>query len=211
MNEFKVYPISKLPFYLIEFDDAFQASILDVIEDILGSNVDNITVEVAPNWIPNWVKNNIILGNLGEEMALAYLKKQFSRIERISISSSSDGYDIKADEQCFEIKTSISKDYTFEISVNQLKKANIEKIHYNIFYIFIDKDKKNAMGYIIKNPIQKFEVKLDQLLTSINPFEPTGFKVKMADYLHLTEKIDLTDIFQSIFTSKTEYINLFNR
>lgn len=207
MNEFKVYPISKLPTYLVGLDNIFQESILMDVEDTFDPKIDNITIDVSPNWTPEWVKNNIILGNLGEEIASAYLERQFSQITRISIKNSSDGYDIKADKQCFEVKTSTAKDYAFEITANQLKKANIEKIHYNIFCIFIDRNTKSATGYIINNPLQKFNVKLDELFISITPFEPTGFKVKIENYLYLTEKIDLTSILQSILANSVEYDN----
>jgi hypothetical protein len=104
--------------------------------------------------VPGWVKNNMKLGAFGEKIAEEYLSQFYPNIERVSMKDDSLGYDLEADENKFEVKTSENNGVAFYISINQLKTANRLTDKYNLFYINIDNAKQLITGFIINDPIK---------------------------------------------------------
>jgi hypothetical protein len=146
--------------------------------------------------LAEWVIQRQINGKLGEKIAKAYLQGQFSNV--IQAKDDSYGYDILANDQCFEVKTSTSKQHFFIITENELETADQYKERYHIFYIMLNKAHVDAIGYIIDNPLSNFGITLTELLSPIETteisFKVIAYKVMLGDYLEKVEKIELTAV-----------------
>lgn len=214
MKDCDVYPISELPFYFVESSVVLQFLSKKTPEISIQTGLlvdDFIDENIAPGFeheaIVNSNKKNILVGNLGEEIAQAYLSTKYLKVKRISIEKSNKGYDIVANDLlCFEVKTSISKEYEFEITINELRIANNKKRGYYIFYIVIDTNKRTAIGFIFSNPIERFGIEFDNLTRQISIFEPTKFRGKLQEHIHLAEKVELTEMLTKVLVKKPEYV-----
>lgn len=217
MNQCKVYSISELPAYSVKKSMNLQFLNTDLSEFIeqLDNDDDAIDEAVAPSFEPESIKKsnerNTLVGNLGEEIAKAYLCNKYPRsiypkVERIATEKSNKGYDIIAkDVLCFEVKTSLAKNFEFEITINELRTANEKRQNYHLFYIMIDTDKKTAIGFIFNNPIENFGIDFDKLTCQVSIFEPTRFHGKLQEHIYLAEKVELTQFLAKVLDKKSEY------
>lgn len=214
MKDYKIYSISELPFCVVETCDVFQVVLDDsssLFVDPTSLNNDNDEEDIAPSFEDESIarnnKRNTLVGNLGEEIAQAYLRTKYSIVSRISVKKGKSGlgYDIIANGNlCFEVKTSTAKENIFEITINELRTANDKGHDYHIFYIAVDANKRIANGFIFNNPIKRFDTDFNILIKQNSIFEPTRFRGKLQD-IHLTEKVDLTEFLIEILRKKPEY------
>lgn len=151
--------------------------------------------------MPEWVIENAKLGYLGEQIAKIYLQSNFLKVKIISQQSSRKGYDITADDQFFEIKTS-SVSSGFDITSHELAVAETKKNDYWIFFIFINKLSRTAKGYLIKNPMKRFDILYKEL---VKPhiggkvvISPNGFRVNLEEFIVGHDQIDLSEIYKKI-------------
>lgn len=213
MSEIKVLNLEKfLPLYDFKAD-LLQTGIQEVLSIQKKSN-DNTSQKLFSNLIcndvqdegeiifPKWLNNRIKIGDYGERIVEAYLRENImGKIERVSLKNSSIGYDIevKYDDNCFEgyeVKTTKSKNYNFQITINELNVAKTLKENYNIFYVQIDEKNESITGYIIKNPIDVLNIDVDKITHYIECnniyIMPNKFIVKFnANYLTQLSTINL--------------------
>jgi len=150
--------------------------------------------------LSEWINRRHKTGKLGEKIAYNFLQGKFSNVT--PALKDSYGYDIQADNQYFEVKTSTSKRRDFIVTINELKTADKHKENYHIFYIMLDKVKSEAVGYIIGNPLESFEISLSELFQSTQKgnvcFDAVVYKIQLGDFLDAIEKIDLSDILRKV-------------
>jgi len=220
MKDCKVYPISKLPFYSVENSATLEFLASDLTKDFNQSDLPNIDDAIDKNVAPSFEnetiaknnKRNTLVGNLGEEIAQAYLSTKYSKVKRIALEKSNEGYDIVAQGiLCYEVKTSTAKNFEFEITVNELRTANEKQQDYHLFYIAVDTCNKTALGFIFCNPVKKFGIDFDTLTQQISIFEPTRFHGKLQEYICLSENVDLTKFLAKVLDKKPEYEELFTK
>ena len=187
MPKISVFDFSEVPLYPAQ------------IKQLKDESRTDIKSELA-----EWINKKNETGKLGENIALQYLKANFEAV--YPAMKDSYGYDIQADDQYFEIKTSKSNKQEFFITINELKTANKHKKNYYIFYIELHKAKFEAFGYIIKNPFGSFEITLPELSQSIQRgsvnFDAVVYKVQFGDFLDGIERIDLSNILRKIEKDK---------
>lgn len=216
MNDCKIRLISELPLCsvaasnILKFSSATRPNV--TINPIFLSDIDDGNVDVPPDFEDELIakrnKRNTLIGNLGEEIAQAYLQTVYSRVRRISIvaGKSGYGYDLLADGHlCFEVKTSTAKSFEFEITFNELFIANEKRNDYYIFYIALDTGSRTASGFIFNHPVEKFGLKFDDLIKRNSIFEPRTFRGRLQGHTDLAEKVELNEFLIKILNMKPKY------
>ncbi|MBE0670083.1 MAG: DUF3883 domain-containing protein [Anaerolineales bacterium] len=187
MPKISVFDFSEIPVYPVQIRQ---------FEDESQTDINN---ELAA-----WVNRKNETGRLGEDIAKQYLQTKFKLVHKAI--KDSYGYDIQADDQYFEVKTSKSNKQDFFITINELKTAYKHKGSYCIFYIELHKTKSEAFGYIIKNPFGSFEITLPELFQSIRRgsvnFDAVVYKVQLGNFLDGIERIDLSNVLRKIKRDK---------
>ena len=187
MSKISVFDFTEVPLYPAQ------------IKQLEDDSRTDIKSELA-----EWINKKNETGKLGENIALQYLKENYEAV--FPATKDSYGYDIQADDEYFEIKTSKSNKQEFFITINELKTANKHKKNYYIFYIELHKTEYEAFGYIIKNPFGSFEITLPELSQSIQRgsvnFDAVVYKVQFVDFLDGIERIDLSGILRKIKKDK---------
>lgn len=178
----------------------------DRVNEECIDNGNNLWDKVPVNdyELPDWVKQNAEFGFLGEKLAFIYLEKNHKTPKWVSLKSSNYGYDIMADGQCYEVKTSQSK-VSFEITSHEIKVAQNKKENFLIFFIVINEKLKTAEGYIIKNPLLEFDIDPNYLCKPIETknviFSPDRFRVTVEELIGNLERIDLSDIYYDLINT----------
>lgn len=221
MKNCEVHSIIELPLFVVETPDSLHFTLVEYpnfsVDTFLpdeNSGVDETDDSGSDDefFIQN-AKRNKLVGDLGEEIAKTYLLTQHSKIRQVSKEKgkSGEGYDILADNQlCFEVKTSLSANYEFEISVNELRVSNEKKSDYHIFYIMINVSNKTAKGFIFANPMEKFDTDFDDLVRQVSIFQPTNFKGNLRKHANSVETVELTGFLLEILSKEPKYTeNLF--
>lgn len=117
----------------------------------------------------SWLDDNKTTGEIGEILALEYLKTLYSKVYDVS-ENAKKGYDIEVRENgCvrgFEVKTSRTK-IGFHITFNELKVATEKQDDYYLFFIHEDVADEEYEGYIIQNPIKLFNINFTELTNQI--------------------------------------------
>jgi len=187
MPKISVFDFSEIPLYRAQIKQSDNGKQADIKSELA-----------------EWVSKKNETGKLGENIAFQYLQTKFTNIR--PAPKDSYGYDIQADNQYFEIKTTKSNKQEFFITINELKIADKYKENYSIFYIELHKAKSGAFGYIIKNPFGSFEITLPELSQSIQRgsvnFDAVVYKIQLGNFLDATEKIDLSNILRKIEKNK---------
>ncbi len=187
MSKISVFDFSEMPLYLAQTRQAENNSPIDI-----------------SNELAEWVNQKNETGKLGENIAHQYLLTKFKAVQ--PALNDSYGYDIQADDQYFEVKTSTSKRRDFFITINELKTADKYKEKYCIFYIMLNKAKSETFGFIIKNPFGSFDISLSELSQSAQRgnvnFDAVVYRIQLGDFLDAIQKIDLSDILRKIEKNK---------
>jgi hypothetical protein len=168
------------------------------LEELIQQNQIELvqSLEEVNNQLPEWVQVQIEQGLLGELIAERYLKSIYKNVENVS-KDSRLGFDIRVNDKCFEVKTSLNKN-AFHVTFNELKVANEKQDNYFIFFIRLSKKEKSAKGYIIQNPIATFEINFIEITNVINLtnvfITPCQFIISLKDeYLDDIQEINLND------------------
>lgn len=141
----------------INYTDSAKVNSLSYQENSCSSlDFDILEQENTP--CPDWVQKNTNLGSLGEIIAKKYLEQKYTDVKRVSLENSSYGYDLSADKDVFEVKTSTYNSVRFFLTSNELKVAHNLGDNYHLFYINVNKSTKQVTGFIIKNPIRTLEI-----------------------------------------------------
>jgi len=187
VSKVSVFDFSEIPLYPVQ------------IRQVENDGQTDINNELA-----EWVNKKNETGKLGENIARQYLQTKFKSVH--PAIKDSYGYDIQADDQYFEVKTSKSKRQDFFITINELKTADKYKANYCIFYIMLHKAKSEAFGYIIKNPLEIFDITLSELFQSTQKntvcFDAVVYRIQLGDLLDVIGKIDLSNILRKIERNK---------
>ncbi len=220
MSKVNVYNLEKfLPLYIIKKDQnsllrggneeiigTYTSSLADELENTSRENIYLNNVNQENDTSPKWVNKQIALGILGEEIAMAYLKKNKKHVERVSLTNSSLGYDIRETienrEIYYEVKSTKRTDGKFFISYNELSVANIKRENYNIFYLIINETSKSIIGYLINNPVIILGINFKKL-TEIKEYQNASI-VSSNFLVQLKE-----DYFDDLYPIRMEkYVNL---
>lgn len=187
MTKVSVFDFSEMQLHSVQIRQAENSSQADISDELA-----------------KWVSQKNKIGKLGENIAHQYLQTKFKSVH--PPLNDSYGYDIQADDQYFEVKTSTSKRRDFFITINELKTADKYKENYCIFYIMLNKVKSEAFGFIIKNPFGSFDISLSELSQSAQRgnvnFDAVVYRIQLGDFLDAIEKIDLSDILRKIEKNK---------
>lgn len=144
---------------------SFETTIEDDIYQKKKEELEQSAIlEEEDEGVPEWVNNNIKRGVFGEQLALLYLKEQYSNVQLVTYDSSR-GYDIEVNKGSiigYEIKTS-NTTTGFNITINELNVAKKKQNNYFIMFITIDQHKAEVTGHIIQNPLKAFEIDYDIL------------------------------------------------
>ncbi len=187
MSKVLMFDLSEMPLYSAQ------------IRQVENNSQADISDELA-----KWVSQRNKTGKIGENIAYQYLQAKFKSVH--PPLNDSYGYDIQVDDQYFEVKTSTSKRRDFFITINELKTADKHTGNYQIFYIMLDKVKSEAIGYIIRNPLEIFGITLSELFQTTQKgnvfFDAVVYKIQLGNLLDTIEKIDLSDILRKIEINK---------
>lgn len=103
-------------------------------------------------------------GKLGEDIILKYLRSRYQNVEKVK---DYEGYDFKVREKeliyRIEVKTVQDTSNPIYITTNELSKANQYHEEYYIYLVVANKKKKNAIIYIIQNPIKTLRIDIDMV------------------------------------------------
>lgn len=148
---------------------------------------------------PDWVSQDILVGNRGEAIAYLYLSQRHQQpVQLVSHIDSSVGYDIEVLDEFslpigYEVKTTGNADhYIVHITANELQKSHELKDRYNIFIINLA-DRK---GFIINNPLKNLDIPYFDLVKTCDSIHyeirPTSFSMEIREMMRLTDIIDLS-------------------
>jgi hypothetical protein len=148
--------------------------------------------------IPAWVQNLNEIGRKGEFLAFKYLSKSYNSVSWVS-DNAKLGYDIVADNEYFEIKTTENGNGFF-ISQNELIKAYKYCERYHI--IFIKNLSTYPKGFFIDDVFKTFNLSFDLLNEKSNiisnahiSIESVTFKITFeGNYINKLKKIDFSEI-----------------
>ncbi|MBH0162073.1 protein NO VEIN domain-containing protein [Fictibacillus sp. 26RED30] len=133
-----------------------------------------------------WLEGNKLLGELGERLALSYLRKHYKHAVSVS-HLFSKGYDIEVtnDEIIlgFEIKASKTVN-NFYITYNELHKAYKMRERYYLFYIYVEQTTNDVFSYygiVINDPIKELKIDFLELThptkTGLTNIIPQQFRI----------------------------------
>lgn len=151
--------------------------------------------------LPKWVEKLDELGRLGEIIALKYLKTIYTPVKWVA-DNARLGYDILADNNLFEIKTTISSN-TFYISQNEILTAYKNRNNHYLFFIKILHEK--PIGYIIPDIFTTLELDFEQCIQKSNIIENNyitmvskEYRISFeSEYLDSLDPIDLSEYFKA--------------
>jgi len=222
MKGYAVYSIMKLPLFTVETSDKLQFVLSEYPNLVIDSPLldENIGIDETDDsgsddeTFDQNNKRNKLIGDLGEEIAKAYLLSKRFKIKQVSKEKgkSNAGYDVLANNHlCFEVKTSLSANYEFEISINELRVLNEKRDDYHIFYVMVDVKNKAAKGFIFANPIEEFNIDFENLIKQVSIFRPTSFKGTLREHINLAEPVDLTELLAAVLEKESKYTELFSK
>jgi hypothetical protein len=148
------------------------------------------------------------IGKMGETIALNYLQSKNINFKYNNVKLESNdfekGYDIKADDIKYEVKTTTKSINTLEISYHELETAHREYEsgnQYKLFFIKINESKSLAEGYIFDNIFDAFQIKWSDMFFPPMPYsnvkvEPYSYRITLQDnfFSSLAEsKIELNE------------------
>lgn len=147
--------------------------------------------------LPKWVEKLDEIGKSGEIIALKYLETIYTPVKWVA-DNARLGYDILADNNLFEIKTTISSN-TFYISQNEILTAYKNRNSHYLFFIKILYGK--PIGYIIPDIFATLELDFEQCIQKSNIIENNyitmvskEYKISFeSDYLDSLDPIDLSE------------------
>jgi Domain of unknown function (DUF3883) len=213
MSNIRVLDVEKfLPTYIIEEGKIIATKegqedelvILDsrIEEQILRKEkeiIEDQAIKDEEEQIFSWLDENQKLGELGEKIALEYLKGLYENLTLVS-QDTKKGYDIEVELDSnkvlgFEVKTSLSN-YGFHITYNELKVASNKKDDYYIFFLTVNKEENVVEGYLIQNPIDELNINFEQITNVIETQSvmviPNKFFIKFKNgYLQNLSKLIL--------------------
>lgn len=136
------------------------------------------------------------IGNVGEIIVFKYVKSldKYKEIDNVA-KYVNRGYDISADDQIFEVKTTVQNFNQFEISKNELEKALKYEEKHHLFFIKLTK--QSAIGYDIINFYTALNINIDSIINyhendKVN-FYASHVKITLTDkMIQDSEPIDLT-------------------
>lgn len=197
MSNYNISSVEELPSNLVA---SFNPLIIinKVIPDVneISKNFNNTS----------WIENAVEEGRDGEKIALSYLKTIYSKAIDTS-GNNSLGYDIWADNQIFEVKTTKKNSNTFEITITELKAALLYKQQSNLFFIKIKN--KIATGYIINDIFNSLKLEWETVLSSYENenviFSTTKIRITLSDeFIAKLKEIDLTSHYKKLTQQKEE-------
>lgn len=146
----------------------------------------------------SWLDENLTTGEIGEILALEYLKTLYSDVSDVS-SDAKRGYDLEVKEneriKGVEVKTSRSR-LGFHITFNELRVATAKQDDYYLFFIHENVMDERYEGFIVKNPIKVFGIDFEALTEHVKcqniSIIPNHFFIKFdKGYLRSLKKIEL--------------------
>lgn len=193
MNNYKVTALD------ISLNSFLVSSIqpINIIGEVdTGANTYEDFKYIEDSNLPKWVEKLDEIGKLGEQIALRYLKTIYNPVKWVA-DNAKLGYDILAEDNLFEIKTTISSN-TFYISQNEILTAYKNRNKHYLFFIKIFCG--NPIGYIIPDVFSTLELDFEQCIQKSNIIEnkyitmvSKEYKISFeSDYLDSLDYIDLS-------------------
>jgi len=105
--------------------------------------------------IENWLKNTERIGKNGEIIALKYLSEIYNDVTDVS-NDYTLGYDILADSELFEVKTTEKSSNILFISHHELVVAYANRENHHLLFIKVRPD--GVWGYIFDNIFDCFNI-----------------------------------------------------
>ncbi len=193
MNNYKIISLGKsLNHFIVSSVSPFK-----IIREIdSDTNIYEDFICGDEKGLPNWVEKLDEIGKSGEIIALKYLKTIYSPVKWVA-DNARLGYDILADDNLFEIKTTISSN-TFYISQNEILTAYKNRNRHYIFFIKILYGK--PIGYIIPDIFATLELDFELCIQKSNIIENNyitmvskEYRISFeSDYLDSLDPIDLS-------------------
>lgn len=142
----------------------------------------------------DYFENAKEVGKQGEIIALNYLLTQFDIVEDVSLDAKL-GYDIKADDYFYEVKTSCRASNIFFISTNELAVAYRNVQRHRLMFIKITDS--TVVGYVIEDMFKVFHISWEDISQNIGSqgvnIIATKYCFELPDnHLKQFETIDLT-------------------
>ncbi|PJI06551.1 MULTISPECIES: DUF3883 domain-containing protein [Clostridium] len=198
MKENNIKAVSLMDFLPKSQIKGFKPRIFETKKCAINNNFQNNSlyehkdnVNFLENEFPsdNWIKENKLRGNEGEEFVKNLLIKIYGE-KNVKKQPDYAGYDflvrVEKSFKMIEVKTTIDEKYPFFISINELKKAIENMNNYFIYWVII-KDTEKTKVYILNNPVDILNLNKNYILRSLDSkmYEITTeeFRIKLKDDL----------------------------